>query len=81
MCKTDLQGNGQKLAGTQKNKLTAGEKRKLIIEKGKAYAKEKGVPFKDEGMFLLIGEGKRAVQYWKKCFSSFKDLKSAIDTH
>lgn len=74
------QGNDHKVAGTQENKISkAAEKRNHFIEKAKAYAKEKGVTFDDDGTFVTIGNGKRGVRYWRKSFSTYKDLKSAID--
>ena len=74
------QGNNHKVAGTQENKISkAAEKRNQFIQKAKAYAKEKGVTFDDDGIFVTIGNGKRGVRYWRKSFSKYKDLKSAID--
>ena len=76
-----VQGNDHKVAGTQERTISkAAEKRNRIIEKAKAYAKEKGVVFTDKGGFITIGSGKHSVRYYRSGFSSFKDLKSAIDT-
>ena len=76
----DVQGNGHKVAGTQEKTISkAAEKRNRFIEKAKAYAKEKGVAFTDKNGYITIGNGKHSVSYHRKSFSSFKDLKSAID--
>ena len=76
----NVQGNGHKVAGTQEKTISkAAEKRNRFIEKAKAYAKEKGVAFTDKDGYITIGNGKHSVRYHRKGFSSFKDLKSAID--
>lgn len=82
MYSVKTQGNNHKVAGTQEKKVsTAAEKRNRFIEKAKAYAMEKGVTFNDDGTFVMIGDGKRFVRYWRKSFSTYKDLKLAIDSN
>lgn len=74
------QGNDHKVAGTQERTISkAAEKKNHFIEKAKAYAKEKGVTFDDDAIFVTIGNGKRGIRYWRKSFSTYKELKSAID--
>ena len=81
MYNTNVQGNDHKVAGTQEKTISkAAEKRNRFIEKAKAYAKEKGVAFTDKDGFITIGNGKHPVRYYRSGFSSFKDLKSVIDT-